>query len=367
MNLRRWFRPVVLRMRGYVPGEQPLSRRVVKLNTNESPYPPPAPVRAAARKLSAEALRKYPPPTAAALRKRLARVHRWPAAGILVGNGSDEVLNMLFRACVGKGDRVQFPDVTYSLYPVLNAVSEGRVREVRLDGDFDLDFSGFAKDARLTLFAYPNPPVGNVFDRRAILAFCRHARGLVLIDEAYVDFADSDCLSVARACPNVLILRTFSKSYSLAGARLGYVLGNPKVIEQLSKVKDSYNVNRVTQALGLAAFSPAGLAGMRANVRRIRFERVRLAGALRRMGFRVPESRANFLMAMRPRGAKPGAQALYQGLKKRGVLVRYFPHERLKDGLRITVGSPSENNRLLMELKRLLKHRVHEVHRVGNG
>jgi len=355
MNLRRWFRPAVLRMEGYVPGEQPDSRRVVKLNTNESPYPPPAPVRAAVRGISAVSLRKYPSPTAEALRRRLSQVHRWPASGILVGNGSDEALSIVFRACVGRGDLVQYPDVTYSLYPVLNALGEGREREVRLDPDFSLDFARLSPRARITLLAYPNPPVGNCFDRRGFARFCRRSRGLVLVDEAYADFAGMDCLAVARRNPNVLVLRTLSKSFSLAGARLGYVLGHPAVVAQLMKAKDSYNVNLGTQVLGLAAFSRGGIAGMRRNVRKIRAGRDSLSRALGRMGFVVPPSRANFIFALRPKGAKPGAKALYRGLKKRGVLVRYFTHPRLKDGLRVTVGRPADHRRLLKELKKLLK------------
>jgi histidinol-phosphate aminotransferase len=358
MNPRRWFKPRVLAMRGYVPGEQPVDPRVVKLNTNESPYPPPRVVLQAVHRSANALLRKYPQPTSADLRRRISKAVRWPVDGILVGNGSDEILSMLFRACVGPGDLVQYPDVTYSLYPVLNSMEGGKARTVRLDDSFDLPFDRFSGRARLTLFAYPNPPLGNCFDRRKILGFCRRVKGLVLIDEAYVDFADQDCLSIARRCPNVIVLRTLSKSFSLAGARLGYALAHPKVVGQLMKVKDSYNVNRVTQAVGKEAFSPAGLAGMSANVKLIRRERSRLTEALRRLGFTVPESQANFVTAFVPDPRrKGGAEGLYRALKKRGILVRYFPHPRLKRALRITVGSRSEDARLLREMKRLVSGR----------
>jgi histidinol-phosphate aminotransferase len=184
-------------------------------------------------------------------------------------------------------------------------------------------------------------------------AFCRKAKGLALIDEAYVDFADGDCLSVARACPNVIILRTLSKSFSLAGIRLGYALGHPSVIAQLMKVKDSYNVNRVTQEAGLAALSAAGLGDMREKVRKIRFERNTLTESLRDLGFTVPDSQANFILATRQ--GRPNAEGLYKKLKQRRVLVRYFPHARLRDSLRVTVGTPEENARLLAALGTILE------------
>jgi histidinol-phosphate aminotransferase len=172
-----------------------------------------------------------------------------------------------------------------------------------------------------------------------------------LIDEAYVDFADWNCLPIAKECPNVLILRTLSKSFSLAGARLGYVFGHPSVVEQLMKVKDSYNVNRMTQAAGLAAFSREGLQEMKQNADRIKKERKRLTQALRNMGLGVHESQANFFLAIREDGKS--AEGLYKNLKKKGILVRYFSHPRLRNSLRITVGTPGQNNKLLAALKSL--------------
>ncbi len=351
-QLKNWFRPAILRMKGYVPGEQPKDPSVIKLNTNENPYPPSAAVLKAVGGSSNSRLRLYPEPTADTLRKTLSRVYRWPLEGILVGNGSDEILSLLFTACVGKGDLVQTPDLTYSLYPVLAEIREAKIKEVKLDEKFGLPFPKFSTSARLTLWGNPNPPVGNCFPAGEVQAFCRKAKGLVLIDEAYVDFAQGDCLPVARACPNVLILRTLSKSFSLAGVRLGFVLGHPSVIAQLMKVKDSYNVNRVTQEAGSAALSPAGLKDMREKVKKIVFERNSLTESLRDLGFLVPDSQANFILATW-RG-KPSAETLYKKLKNRGVLVRYFSHARLRDSLRITVGTPEQNGRLLTELQKML-------------
>jgi histidinol-phosphate aminotransferase len=354
-KLKNCFRPAVLKMKGYVPGEQPKDPSVIKLNTNENPYPPAAAVLKAVREQAGSRLRLYPEPAADTLRERLSRVYRWPADGILAGNGSDEILSMLFTASVGRGDLVQYPDPTYSLYPVLAEIRQAGVREVPLGADWGVDFGKFSTRARLTLWGHPNPPAGNCFPKKDMAAFCRKARGLVLIDEAYVDFARSDCRDIARQCPNVLVLRTLSKSFSLAGIRLGFVLGHPGAVGQLLKVKDSYNVNRMTQAAALAALSPGGLADMRLKTGKIRMERNNLAEEMRNLGFEVPDSSANFILATR-RGS-PGAGDLYKNLKSRGVLVRYFPRPRLGDSLRITVGTPEQNNRFLAELKGILNYK----------
>jgi histidinol-phosphate aminotransferase len=351
-HLKQCFRPAVLKMKGYVPGEQPKNLSTTKLNTNENPYPPSPSVLKAVKAQSDFRLRLYPEPAADTLRKALSKVCRWPLEGILVGNGSDEVLSLLFHAAVGKNDLVQYPDITYSLYPVLADVREAKVKEVKLDSQWGLDFTKFSTNARLTLWGYPNPPVGNCFPKSEMKAFCRRAKGLVLIDEAYVDFAEEDCRDIARACPNVLILRTLSKSFSLAGVRLGFVLGHPEIIAQLMKVKDSYNVNRITQALGLAALNAEGLADMKRNVKKIQLDRNSLIEDLRDLKFIVPDSQANFVLAIR--SEEPGAEELYKNLKKKGVLVRYFSHPRLKDSLRVTVGTPEQNNKFVTELKKLL-------------
>ncbi|MGH7739990.1 MAG: histidinol-phosphate transaminase [bacterium] len=350
---KNWFRPAVLKMKGYTPGEQPQDPKTLKLNTNENPYAPPAVVLKAVRQAAGEKLRLYPEPTADTLRARLAKVYGWSRAGIMVGNGSDEILSILFRACVGQGDLVQFPDLTYSLYPVLTEIAGGRIFEAPLNADFSFNFKKFKPGARLTLLGDPNPPVGNCFPLKDIETFVRSAKGLVLIDEAYVDFAEANGLALAKKYPNVLILRTLSKSFSLAGARLGILFGNPKVLEQLYKVKDSYNVNRLTQALGVAAFSPEGLKASKVNLLKIKKERERLSRSLRALGFTVPESQANFILAQWK--GQPRAEALYKNLKKNRVLIRYFSHPRLRDSLRITVGKPEDTNRFLAELVKLLK------------
>jgi len=344
--LAQWFRPAVLKMKGYTPGEQPGDPTVIKLNTNESPYAPSAPILKAFQYLANERLRLYPEPSADTLRHVLSELYDWPVEGILVGNGSDEILSILFAASVGKGD------LTYSLYPILAQIREAKTKEVKLDPLFDLPFEKFSTNARLTFLGYPNPPIGNCFSQKKIEVFARKTKGLVLIDEAYVDFADDNCLDLARFNPNILILRTMSKSFSLAGVRLGFVFAHPEIIEQLMKVKDSYNVNRLTQALGLAAVTFESLETVKKNVKKIRFERDTMTEALRNMGFSVPDSQANFVLATRT--GKPTAESLYKNLKNKGILIRYFSHPRLRNSLRITIGTPEQNRRLLTELKKLL-------------
>lgn len=350
---KQWFRPETLAMKGYVPGEQPKAfRNVVKLNTNENPYPPADVVLQAAASFDAGTLRLYPDPTARPLRERLAEVYRWSADGVMAVNGSDEFLALLFRSAVGKGDVVQAPDLTYSLYPVLCAERGGRYRQVPLLNDYSLDFRRFDPGARLTIFGYPNPPVGNLFPKRDIQEFCRRAKGLVLIDEAYADFSGDSCLDLARRNPNVIVLRTMSKSFSLAGLRVGYAFGNPLTLAEIHKVRDSYNLDRFSQHVALAAVSPRGLASMRSSVRKVVAERARLVAALERLGFEIPESAANFVLARRK--GNPPADRIAHALKARGVLVRYFPLPRLEESLRITVGTPAQTDRLVRELRRLL-------------
>jgi histidinol-phosphate aminotransferase len=351
-NLANWFRPAILKMKGYTPGEQPSDPKVIKLNTNENPYAPPAAVLKAFHYFADERLRLYPEPSADTLRNALAETYDWPVEGVLVGNGSDEILSILFAASVGKGDLVQYPDLTYSLYPVLAQIREAKTKEVKLTPTFDLSFEKLSPNARLTFFGYPNPPIGNCYALGEIEAFVSKAKGLVVIDEAYVDFADTSCLELARRYSNVLILRTMSKSFSLAGVRLGYVFAHPDVVEQLMKVKDSYNVNRMTQAVGLAALTPESLETVHKNVKKIRFERDGLTEALRNMGFSVPDSHANFVLATR--ASNPSAESLYKNLKNKGVLIRYFSHPRLKHSLRITIGTPEQNHKLLASLKAAL-------------
>jgi histidinol-phosphate aminotransferase len=345
-----YFRPTILEMDPYIPGEQPSTANVIKLNTNENPYLPAPLVFKALQQYSKERMRLYPPSQPIKLIQRLSRIYHWPMDGILVGNGSDEILSMIFQAVLEKGRSVQFPNLTYSLYPVLASLNNAEIKKVYLDNNFELLFNQCSLKSHLTIWGNPNPPIGNCFSTEDMKKFCRQTQGLVVIDEAYVDFSNASVIAWARQFPNVLILRTLSKSFSLASIRLGFVLGNASVIHQLLKVKNSYNVSDLTQTLGMAALQPSSLTYVKKTIQNICSERVRLTEQLRNQGFDVPASQANFVLAFHPQ-----AQLVYNELKKNNIFVRYFPYDRLKNAIRITIGSPNQNHQLLKACQEILK------------
>jgi histidinol-phosphate aminotransferase len=334
----------------YVPGEQPVEgRRVIKLNTNENPYPPSPLVLEALRDAIDGTVRLYPDPEAQALRRRASDVYRVPADHIMAGNGSDELLALLLRATVDPGERVAFPVPTYSLYETLVAVQGGEGVQIDFPDDWSLPRSLASAGARVTFLCNPNSPSGTVVPLDAVEALARDVRGVVVVDEAYVDFADVDAMSLVGRLHNVVVLRTFSKSFSLAGLRAGLAFAHPDLLAGLRTVKDSYNLNRLTQLAAEAALSD--LPHMLANVSRIRATRARLSASLVELGYRVPASQANFVLARRPgRDQAPVAAALAD----RGVLVRHFPTPRLQDALRITVGTDEETDVLVDHLGALV-------------
>jgi len=344
----KWIRPRVEAMTGYVPGEQPQDRRYIKLNTNENPYPPSPGVLAALRDAAHDELRLYPDPLANVLRDRAAQRYGFRRDNILVGNGSDELLNLIMRACVDGGDRVVFPYPTYSLYDTLVAIQEGEAVHVPFPSDFTLPAGLAAAGGRVTFVCHPNSPSGTAVPVEAIRSLARQVAGLLVVDEAYVDFADRSAIALARECDNVVVLRTFSKSFSLAGMRIGLAFGPAGFIGELLKVKDSYNVTRLSIVAASAALDDYGW--MEANVARIRATRERLTAALRDLGFAVLPSQSNFVLARRPGRS---LQGVYQGLKERGVLVRYFATPELRDALRVSVGTDDEIDTLLAALRQI--------------
>ncbi len=331
------FRKTVEAMEGYVPGEQPRDRRYVKLNTNENPYPPSPQVLEALRDAVGENLRLYPRPMADELRERAARLYRLEPENVLVGNGSDELLAIVMRAVIDPGDEVAYPVPTYSLYDTLVAIHCGVAVHVPFPPDFSLPAELADVDARLVIVCNPNSPSGTLIAPQQLGPLFRRRDRLVVIDEAYVDFADANCLELLHELPNLVILRTLSKSYSLAGMRIGLALGATGVIRELAKAKDSYNVNRLSIVAGAAALRDPRW--MEANVRRVRRTREALTRRLNELGFEVPPSQANFVLARRP---GQDLEPLYEGLKRRGVLVRFFATPELRDALRITVGTDDE-------------------------
>jgi histidinol-phosphate aminotransferase len=331
------FRKKVRAMEGYVPGEQPRDRRYVKLNTNENPYPPSPQVTEALHEAIGPSLRLYPRPMADELRERAARLYRLKPENVLVGNGSDELLGILMRATINPGEGVAYPVPTYSLYDTLVTIHDGEPIRIPFPRDFSLPEELVDVDAALVIVCNPNSPSGTLIPPEALQRLLRKRDRLVVIDEAYVDFATANCLELLPEAANVVVLRTFSKSYSLAGMRIGLALGAAPVIAQLAKVKDSYNVDRLSIVAGAAALRDPRW--MEANVRRIRRTRDALIRRLVEMGFEVPPSQANFVMARMP-GKDLGP--LHEGLRRRGVLVRHFGTPDLRDALRITIGTDDE-------------------------
>jgi histidinol-phosphate aminotransferase len=342
----RFLRPAVRGVAPYVPGEQPAAgRQVIKLNTNENPYPPSPSVLEALRAAIDGRVRLYPDPEAQALRRRASELYDVPADHIVAGNGSDELLALLLRATVDPGDRVAFPVPTYSLYETLVAVQAGQVVGVAFPDDWSLPPALGSTHARVTFLCNPNSPSGTFVSLASIEALAREVTGVLVVDEAYVDFADEDAMALVGRLANVVVLRTLSKSFSLAGLRVGLAFGHPELLAGIRTVKDSYNLNRLTQLAAEAALDD--VAYMRANVARIRATRTRLATALGALGYRVPPSQANFVLAERP-GVDQAPVAA--ALAERGVLVRHFATPRLRDALRITVGTDEDTDVLLGHL-----------------
>lgn len=333
------------RLKAYVPGEQPKISGLIKLNTNENPYPPsPRVLRALKASLGAK-LRLYPDPVCLSLRKAIAGRFRCGTENVFIGNGSDEILSLALRAFAGENRVVSFPSPSYSLYPVLVQIQHARAKVVEFGPDYDLLAGKFQRDAALTFIAHPNAPSGTPIPRRFLTALARRLRGVLLIDEAYADFADENHSVLFKKHPNVLVTRSFSKSYSLAGMRVGFALGRRPLIEALMKVKDSYNVDRLAQAAAEAAFLDSGY--LRKTVRRIRRTRKRLETGLRRRGWEVLPSAANFVLG-RPAGFS--AVEVFRHLRRHKVLVRHFPGKRTGGWLRISVGTDKEIDFLLRAL-----------------
>lgn len=357
-------RPLVRALHPYVPGEQPKIRGLIKLNTNENPYPPSPKVLRAVKGAVDERLRLYPNPTSFALRERLAKLHGCDPANIIIGNGSDEVLTMAVRAFVepGEGRRqsqctVQYFTPSYSLYPVLAATHGAQVNGFALGSDFALPSTDQLEKSRtwdfnaaLTLVTTPNAPSGRGYSTADLDKLCRAQRGVVVLDEAYVDFAEENAMALALKHPHVLVARTFSKAYSLCFQRIGYFVGHPVLIDALDRIRDSYNVNGLGQIAALATLDD--LPYYRRNFKRVVTTRERLSKALGKLGFEVFPSSTNFILARPP---KFPAEQWLEELRAKKILVRWFKYPEVRDYLRITIGTDAEANALLRAAQQILK------------
>jgi histidinol-phosphate aminotransferase len=369
-------RPLVRALHAYVPGEQPKIKGLIKLNTNENPYPPSPKVLAAVRTAADGRLRLYPNPTAQPLREKLAKVHGCGPENIIVGNGSDELLAMATRAFVeprvGRASRpsragtpaqsssvIQFFTPSYSLYPVLTAIHGATANAVPLAPDFSIPQVAELRRQRmwdfraaLTYVTTPNAPSGRGYSTDELESLCRAQQGVVILDEAYVDFASENALRLALKYPHVIVSRTFSKAYSLCFQRIGYFVGPPGLIAALDKIRDSYNVNGLGQVAALATLDD--LRYYRKNFQRIVATRDRLARELTALGFRVFPSQTNFLL-VRPPVFRAGEWQ--RKLRDRKVLVRWFDYPETSDYLRITIGRDDEMDALLKAARAILAQR----------
>ena len=344
--MSRLWSDTVHRLTPYVPGERRAGPDVVKLNTNENPYPPSPRVLEAIAAVDGDALRRYPDPESVELRAALAAAHGLAVDEVFVGNGSDEVLALAFLAFFTRGLGLQFPAISYAFYPVYCELYGIAPRPLALDADFRLDPTGFEADAGGICFPNPNAPTGLALPRADVAALLeRHTEHVLLVDEAYADFGAESAIPLVAAHPNLLVCRTFSKGRSLAGLRLGAAFGHRDLIDALQRVKNSFNsypVDALAQAAGIASL--ADEAAYRESVARIVATRARLSEALLARGFRVLPSSANFVFARPPDG---DGEALYRRLGEAGVLVRHWARPELAAWLRISVGTDADTDRLL--------------------
>ena len=335
----------------YTPGEQPKAKHVVKLNTNENPYQPSPRCADVLKTFDLDRLRRYPDPVFTTLRARLAKIWKTVPERIFIGNGSDEILTLAAKAFVENDESIGSLDPSYSLYRTLAAIRDVPFTATPLQSDFT--WSGEIKGRpALFLLTNPNAPTGVFTPPELIAKAAKRFKGVLLVDEAYADFAATNAVPLATAPTNrnVIVMRTLSKSFSLAGLRLGYCIGPENLIAALYKVKDSYNVDAVAQAVALAALND--LKGMRANVAKVRRTRTRLAKELARRGWDVLPSESNFLFA---RPAHRPAAEIFEALRAQNIFVRYFMGPRTGDRLRITIGTDSEMDILLRALSDLDK------------
>jgi len=343
-----YFRPEIEEMAGYVPGEQPQQGEVVKLNTNENPYRASPAVDAAIEETIRRGLQKYPDPMAEPFRRRAADVLGVEPGWILCGNGSDDVLTIITRAFVGQGEMLRLPYPSYVLYKTLAQIQGARSEEVHFEPDWSLPerFYSASDDLRVVYLPNPNSPSGTIISPEHVLELAERLPCPLLVDEAYVDFADANCVHLVAENEKILVLRSMSKSYALAGARFGYVVAQPRMIEQLAKVKDSYNCDALSTAAATAAIGDQ--AWLAKNRAKIIATRERLAAGMRSLGFESVDSQANFTWNTH---SEQSVKPFFERLKEDGILVRYMDYPGWGDGLRISVGTDHEIDACLDRLR----------------
>ncbi|MBM4152617.1 MAG: histidinol-phosphate transaminase [Kiritimatiellaceae bacterium] len=346
--MNQLIRKSVEAMSGYVPGEQPKGEDIIKLNTNENPWICSPEVRDILNEIDVVELAKYPDPLCIEVRKAIAEKHDVGLANTFAGNGSDEILALCLRAFCEKDGTVGYFDPSYSLYPVLAQIEELATKPVALDEKYEWNMpSNYS--ASIFFLTNPNAPTSMLFPKKKIEAFIKKFPGVVVIDEAYVDFAKESCMEFATKYENVIVARTLSKSYALAGIRFGYCVGSAPLIAALHKIKDSYNVSRLTQELARVALLDEDT--MKAITSAVKGTRALITDELIALGFTVYPSETNFIWAKPP---SPGAKKIFDELRNRSIYVRWFDGPRTKDCLRITVGTNEQMMTLIENLEEIL-------------
>jgi histidinol-phosphate aminotransferase len=344
-----FFRPEIEAAAGYVPGEQPQDGEFIKLNTNENPYPP-SPEVGRAIEATIRRLRKYPDPMAGEFRRRAAELHGVEPDWILCGNGSDDILTIITRTLVGQGQLLRLPYPSYILYKTLAELQGARSEEVRFNADWSLpaEFARARDDLRLVFLANPNSPSGTLVPPQRVLEIAEQLPCPLLVDEAYVDFADTNCMSLVAKSEKIMVSRSLSKSYALAGLRFGYLVAQPHLIEQFIKLKDSYNCDSLAIAAATAAIGDQ--AWLATNRAKVLATRARLVAEMRNLGFVTLDSQSNFVWNVHPTLL---VRPMYERLKQERILVRYMNYPGWGDGLRISVGTDAEIDACLEKLKGL--------------
>ncbi len=344
-----YFRDNVEQTQGYTPGFQPKATEVVKLNTNENPYPPSPRVMKALARIKPEQLRRYPDPLGNAFREAAAELNGVKPENIMCCNGGDDLLSIAIRAFCDEGRPLAYPVPTYSLYPVLARLQNCGAIEIPFGEKFDLPAELATTGAALTIICNPNAPTGSFVPVEELASLADRLTGVLLVDEAYIDFAEQNCASLVKDFDNLIVLRSLSKGYSLAGLRFGYAIAQKDLIDGLIKVKDSYNVDALAIALATAAIKDQ--AYFRRNVEKIKKQRKALSEQLRSLGFTVSDSHSNFVFAQVKGGS---AARIHAELAQRDIFVRYWNDPGIQDKLRISVGTEEQNAKLISALKKIL-------------
>ena len=352
--MSRFMSPRFVGLEAYTPGEQPRDQQYVKLNTNESPYPPSPEVLDRISKAEVELLNLYPDPTGKVLKEKLAALYGVEAKNVFLSNGSDDILNFAFMAFCDGERGAAFPEISYGFYPVYADLYHVDCKKIPLKEDFGVDYRDYCGIGRMVVIANPNAPTGMEISLAEIEASLKtNPDNIVVIDEAYVDFGGTSCVDFIKKYDNLLVVQTFSKSRSMAGARLGFAIANEAIIEDLEKIKYStnpYNINRLTLAAGEAAVDSN--AYYMENAKKIAQTRELTTAKLREMGFTVLDSVANFIFA---KSNALSGKVVYEELKKKGVLVRYFGKAKIEDFVRITIGTPEQMNVMFEKLAEILQ------------